>query len=213
MWGQNDPAFQTLHHTMDSVYRKLQESGVGAQKQQAETFTIEEENTLWESGVLGLENPKNLLHAVFYGNGKNFCLRGGNEHRDLKLSQLSTLRMVTDTQKMHQKMLAQLHVKKKCVDIFRNPEAGDRCHCRVLDLYISKLPSEAKDKDLFYVLPMDKIHASESTYERLFGTTAFQLVATSFHRWYQKYANLQISLVTKPPPCNSVHSSAYACMK
>ena len=33
-------------------------------------------------------------------------------------------------------------------------------------MYISKLPSKAKDKDLFYVRPMGKINASESTYER-----------------------------------------------
>ena len=47
-------------------------------------------------------------------------------------------------------------MKNKCVEILENPEAGDRCPCRLLDLYIDKLPMEAKDKDLFYVRPVEK---------------------------------------------------------
>ena len=85
---KNDVAFQTLHHTMDSVYRKLRADGVGAQKQSTETFTKEEENQLWACCVLGVDNPTSLLRAVFFNIGKNFCLRGGNEHRNLRLSQL-----------------------------------------------------------------------------------------------------------------------------
>jgi len=38
-----------------------------------------EENQFWESGVISLENPAGLLCAVFFYNGKNFCLRGGKE--------------------------------------------------------------------------------------------------------------------------------------
>ena len=60
-----------------------------------------------------------------------FCLRGGEEHRSLKRSG----------------GLAQLHLKNKSVDVYRNPEAGDRCHCRILDVYISKLPQAAKDSN------------------------------------------------------------------
>ena len=54
----------------------------------ASTISLEEENALWSAGILGSDNPKSLLRAVFYQNGKNFCLRGGSEHRNLKLSQL-----------------------------------------------------------------------------------------------------------------------------
>lgn len=39
-------------------------------------------------GVLNPETPQGLLNCVFFLNGKNFCLRGGAEHRDLKISQL-----------------------------------------------------------------------------------------------------------------------------
>ena len=51
--------------------------------------------------------------------------------------------------------LAQLHIKNKSVEIHENPEAGDRYHCRLLDLCSSKIPPEAVEKDLFYVHPME----------------------------------------------------------
>ena len=54
----------------------------------AEVITKEEEVQLWESGELGTKDPKALQNAVFYYNGKNFCLRGGVEHRELKVTQL-----------------------------------------------------------------------------------------------------------------------------
>ena len=34
------------------------------------------------------DSPKALFRAVFFLNGQNFCLRGGDEHRRLKLSQI-----------------------------------------------------------------------------------------------------------------------------
>ena len=33
-------------------------------------------------------SPKALFQEVFFLNGRNFCLRGGDEHRRLKLSQI-----------------------------------------------------------------------------------------------------------------------------
>ena len=73
IFAKNDPAFNKLHHTMDSVYKKLRASGVGAQRRPTETFTKEEENKLWECGVLGIDNPISLLRAVFFYNGKIFA--------------------------------------------------------------------------------------------------------------------------------------------
>ena len=34
------------------------------------------------------KNVENAFNAVFFYNGKNFVLRGGNEHRDFRLSML-----------------------------------------------------------------------------------------------------------------------------
>ena len=59
----------------------------GAEKHSAEPFTKGDENKLWKLGIMGAQSPTSL-RAVFFYNGKNFCLRGGEEHRNVKLSQL-----------------------------------------------------------------------------------------------------------------------------
>lgn len=56
------------------------------QVKHASVVTKEEENLLWERGVLNLDTPLGLIRPVFYSNGKVFCLRGGKEHRNLKIS-------------------------------------------------------------------------------------------------------------------------------
>ena len=166
IFAKDNHSFQTLHHTMDAVYKKLRANGVGSQRHATETFSKEEENRLWESGVLGVDNPTTLLRAVFFSNGKNFCLRGGDEHRNLKLSQLERTEngyvYTENAFKNRAGGVAQLRVKNKRV---QNPEASYRCHCKLLDLYISKLPQEAKEKDVFYVHPMEKLN-KRATYER-----------------------------------------------
>ena len=80
--------FQGLHGTLDNVFRKLHENGIGAKVKHAEVITKDEENQLWDSGVIGIDSPRSLQNAVSYYNGKNFCLRGGEECRQLKISQI-----------------------------------------------------------------------------------------------------------------------------
>ena len=46
-------------------------------------ITDDEEAQLWSTGVLGTEQPLQLLRAVFYYVGKRFCVRGGEEQRKL----------------------------------------------------------------------------------------------------------------------------------
>ena len=48
----------------------------------------------------------------------------------------------------------QLHVDNKRVEILKNPEAGRHCLVSLLDLYLEKLPPEAKEKDIFYCRPL-----------------------------------------------------------
>ena len=56
--------------------------GIGSEKKTAKPFSKEEEQQLWSSGALGVQDPVSLQRAVFSSNGKSFCLRGGNEHRE-----------------------------------------------------------------------------------------------------------------------------------
>ena len=85
---KKDGKFKKLQSTLDSLFHNLHSEGIGKQIKHAEIFTSDNEVKLWESGVVGLSTPTSLQNAVFYTIGKMFCLRGGQEHRSLKLSQL-----------------------------------------------------------------------------------------------------------------------------
>ena len=153
---EKKPAFVNFH--LDNVFKKLREEGVGADAKHTATITIEE-NLLWSKGILNTTTPRGLLRAVFFYNGKNFVLRGGQEHRNLQISQLSRLfcpdRYVY-TEKSSKNCaggLAQLRLEHKTVPIYSVPSAGERCHVRLLDLYLSKLSANAKEKDNFYCQP------------------------------------------------------------
>ena len=50
--------------------------------------------------------------------------------------------------------LAQTRVKNKSV-IIAVPEFPKRCHVKLLDMYFSKLPTEAFENDNFYVQPVE----------------------------------------------------------
>ena len=60
------------------------QAGIGATVKHAAVISTEEEDKLWESGAIGIYSPKALSRCVFYYVGKAFCIRGGQEQRDLK---------------------------------------------------------------------------------------------------------------------------------
>ena len=119
-------------------------------KKKTPSLSEEDEDSLWESGILSCETAKGLLNCVFFYNGKTFCLHGGQEHRELKLSQLrrelvkvggaKKVRYVYTEHgsKNNQSGLAQLHLTNKIVQQYESTENPERCHVRILDLYLQK---------------------------------------------------------------------------
>ena len=159
---KDNHSFKELHGTIDNLGRQLRKDGVGADVKHASVITPEEEYALWEKGVIGRQNPKALLFAVFYCNRKNFCLRGGSEHRNLKLSQLKRFNnpdkyvYTENGSKNRSGCLNERSVVNKQVPIFACSEANkERCHVHLLDLYISRMPQKAKDLDHFYLRPLE----------------------------------------------------------
>ena len=65
----------------ENLFRQLHSDGVGCE---SKVITKKEENLLWSKKILGLHSP---VTAVFFYVGKVLCLKGREEHRDLKLSQ------------------------------------------------------------------------------------------------------------------------------
>ena len=166
------PPFRKLATTCDSYYRELREAGVGAATKETEVFNMHDMDKLWGSGVLNPYSPQGLLNAVFFCNGLNFLLRGGSEHRGLRLSQLSKnvspegrLRYTytENASKNRSGGVGQLQVSHKVVHQFAHPELGERCHVFLLDKYFSKVPESGKKKDIFYLRPLTKVPESGDT--------------------------------------------------
>ena len=87
---------------------------------------------------------------------KVFCLRGGEEQRGLKSSQLrSTDPDCYTYMENGSKNLSgiNLHVPNKIVPLYAQPEKRLRCLVYLLDLYIAKLPLWVKENNVFYCRP------------------------------------------------------------
>lgn len=148
------------------MFNKLHADGLGRQIKQTEILTTKDEQLLWQSGVVNTTTPRGLLNAAFYVVGKMFCLRGGQEHRFLKLSQIKRTddkyTYYENVSKNRNGSYKQLHVRSKTVPLYPNPDLGDRCPVLILDKYISKLPQSARDKDIFYARPLEKMPTDEN---------------------------------------------------
>lgn len=163
-----DPEYQPFKTALDSIYIKLTTDGVGAESSHTQSIAPDEKNQLWSTGVLNVETPKGLLKAVFFYNGKCFCLRGGIEHRNLGLSQLQRFsnpdRYVYKEYALKNRPggVVQLKMDHKSVTIVANPAAGHHCHVFLLNKYISTLPLDAVKKDLFYCCALDVVPKEEN---------------------------------------------------
>ena len=161
--------FAELHRSLENTFRELQAHEVTSETKRSEGFSKEEEDRLWSSGALSTETPTGLLRAVFFLNGRNFGLVGGEKHRQLKLSQLKRVAhppryvyTAAATDSNHsapdQEGLTRMWSRKKkpypAIIVDAVAEKGNRCHVHVLDLYLQRIPPDAFDHDVFYLQPV-----------------------------------------------------------
>ena len=92
-----NPSFKLFQDSLDAEMKRLTRKGVGSEVKQAQAFTEEEEELLWRVGALGDGAADVLLDTMVFLIGKNFALRSGQEHRELKFSQLR-LEIATEEQ-------------------------------------------------------------------------------------------------------------------
>ena len=106
------------------------------------------------------------LECCFLPEWWNFLLRGGSEHRELKLSQIKKntspegRERYTYTEHVSKNCrggIGQLELSHKVVHQFRDDRLGERCHVFILDKYYSKLPACALDQDVFYLCLITKV--------------------------------------------------------
>ena len=151
IFDRDHPDFKLVVCTCDNYFRELCDEGVGAGSHATEILTPDNEEKLWASGVLSVDTPTALLNAVFY-NGKNFLLRGGAEHCNLKFSQVTRsidddgslcITYTENSSKNRSGGFNQLNVENKVFHQYQDLQAGNRCHTYLLHMYISKVPEKA----------------------------------------------------------------------
>ena len=112
-------------------------------------------------------NSKSYLttqYCIYYC-GLHLCLRGGDEHRSLKLSQFvvktvenpsatnKTIKCLTYNEhgsKNRPGSTHQVYLSNKEVIHYANSSLGENCFVHISELNVSKLPSKAIEKDRFY---------------------------------------------------------------
>ena len=83
-----DAPFAEFRMSLDAEMKRLQRCGLGSKRKKAEPISCEEEEVLWQKGVLGSSNPQSLVDTMLlYMCEIYFALRSGQEHRQLRFHQ------------------------------------------------------------------------------------------------------------------------------
>ena len=134
-----DVEFRDFRATQDSEIKRLQSTGLGSSKRQAEVITVEEQETLCGKGLLGNSG------SLGYNCGLYFVLHSGKEHRQLQNSPYQIevierrgerpyLQYTEDISKNNQGGLIGRKIKPKVVH-HANTESPGRCFVHLLKLY------------------------------------------------------------------------------
>jgi len=59
-----DVEFNPLKNCCNSLFKRLHTKRIGVEQKETPTLSSDEENQLWESGVISLDNPTGLLHCT-----------------------------------------------------------------------------------------------------------------------------------------------------
>ncbi len=134
-----------------------------------EMLSREAQVRLWRDELLDVKTPHSLANAVFFGNGKNLCLRGGREHYSLKLSQFKFVCeevrgeereyvVYTENGSKNRSGSCKDKTPNKVVRHFAEPDLGERCYVSLLKKYYSVLPKEVFENPeaLFYQHPKEE---------------------------------------------------------
>ena len=159
-----DSGFSQFRMVLDAEMKRLQSAGIGAVHRKAEPITFEEEEILWQKGILGDHTPESLVNTMVYMNGLYFALRGGTEHRNLqhnpsqirlieKLGERPYLMYTEDVSKNHPGGLKGRKIMPKIVYHHANISNPERCFVRLYKLYNSHCPPNRPD-NAYYLKPV-----------------------------------------------------------
>ena len=89
----SDPDFADARTALDAAMKVTGELNVNQPKKRASPITEQQEESLWERGYLGIDNPKKLNRTLIYLLAIHLGLRGGKEIRELTVGPESELQL------------------------------------------------------------------------------------------------------------------------
>ena len=161
----NDSDFASFKSSLNAEMKRLQSQGLGSKKRQAEVLSEEEEEILWQNGLLGDSTPQTLLDTMVFCNGLYFALRSGQEHRQLRLRPCQIeiiendgkrpyLKYTEDISKNRQGGIKGRNMKPKIVYHHASIDNPARCFVRLFKMYTQLCPDIPKELNAFYLQPM-----------------------------------------------------------
>ena len=163
----DDKKFTELRFSLDNVMKERVSSGIGITVKKADTISVLDEEILWERGILGSENPQQLLDTVVYLVGLHCVLQAGKEHRVLRSMPFkSQFEWIRDDNlnvyylhytediglKTNKGGIKHQKFEPKVVDVY--PVLNSyRCPVRIISMYMSLMP-ENRMTSAFYLQPL-----------------------------------------------------------
>ncbi|XP_062586115.1 uncharacterized protein LOC134247754 [Saccostrea cucullata] len=158
----DDTDFVNMRSVLDAKMKELSRRGIGINRKQADIISVEQENEMWERGILGTDTAKKLVDTLLYSIGLNFALRAGQEHRNLRIgtnSQLSLhiskddgrryLQYTEDVSKSNTGGLNHRKIAPKVTRAYENVDEPERCLIKIFEKYISLRPPNGKSTALY----------------------------------------------------------------
>ena len=154
--------------------KRLTAQGYAVVVKEAEAFTEEQKEKLWNLKLVGDHCPQ-VLNTTVFMIGRNFSLQSGKEHRNLRFEQLTLVEAIaTEPEKLlynsfgeknNQGGLKHRSVKPKRIEHYANNDIPERCSVNLYKKYVARCPTGVSGS--FYLAPKRKswmeIKVTEST--------------------------------------------------
>ena len=161
-----DTEFINFYAVLDCEMKRILAKGVGSKMKQAEPLSEQEEEILWEKGVLEDATPQTLMDTMVFMNGLYFALHSDSEYHALRFvppqievvereGERPYLLYTEDVSKKRPGGLKGRRLKSKVVRHHANTDNPERCFVWLFKLYTSMCPAKPPE-NAFYLKPLSK---------------------------------------------------------
>ena len=79
------PGLVKMRNTLDNWMKQLSKKGVVCEHAQAKPITVDQENFMWNTGLLGDDTLEKLVNTLLYLISVHFTLQACDKHKSLKV--------------------------------------------------------------------------------------------------------------------------------